>query len=111
MRAGALRHKIIFQQLTVANDTWGHSAKTWSDYATRSAAIWPLRGMEKIESVKLDNEITHKIRIRYTSGLHPKMRISYYDYKAATTRYFNIESILNVDERNIYQEIMASEEI
>ena len=111
MRAGALRHKIVFQQLTVANDTWGHSAKTWADYATRHAAIWSLRGVEQLEAMKLDNEITHKIRIRYTSGLHPKMRISYYDFKADSTRYFNIRSILNIDERNIYQEIMASEEI
>jgi SPP1 family predicted phage head-tail adaptor len=111
MRAGGLRHKIVFQQLTVANDTWGHSAKTWTAYVTRYAAIWSLRGVERLEAMKLDNEITHKIRIRFTSGLHPKMRIEYYDHEEGITRYFNILSILNIDERNIYQEIMASEEI
>ena len=111
MRAGSLRHKITFQQLTVANDTWGHSNETWTDQVTTSAAIWSLRGVERIESMKLDNEISHKIRIRYKSGLHPKMRIKFFDHRASSTRYFNILSILDVDERNIYQDIMASEEI
>ena len=111
MRAGSLRHKIIFQQLTVANDTWGHSSETWTDQVTTYAAIWSLRGVERMEALKLDNEISHKIRIRYQSGLHPKMRIKYVDYKEDSTRYFNILSILNIDERDIYQEIMASEEI
>ena len=111
MRAGSLRHKIIFQELTVANDTWGHSSETWTDQTTTYASIWTLRGTERMEGLKLDNEITHKIRIRYKGDLRPKMRIKFYDYKAASTRYFNILSILNIDERNIYQEIMANEEI
>jgi len=105
MRAGTLRHKIIFQQLTVANDTWGHSAETWTDQVITSAAIWPLRGVERMEGMKLDNENTHKIRIRYNKDVHPKMRIKF------GFRYFNILAIINVDERDIYQEIMASEEI
>lgn len=105
MRAGGLRHKIKFQQLTVANDTWGHSNETWADQVTCFAAIWPLRGIERMEGMKLDNEVTHKIRIRYEKDIHPKMRIEFGE------RYFNILSIINVDERNIYQEIMASEEV
>lgn len=111
MRAGSLRHKLVFQQLTVANDTWGHSAKTWADDTTLYAAVWPVRGIERLEGMKLDNELSHKIRVRYDKDIHPKMRIKYVDKKKGSTRYFNILSIVNVDERNIYQEIMASEEI
>jgi SPP1 family predicted phage head-tail adaptor len=109
MRAGNLRHKITFQQLTVANDTWGHSTETWTDQVTTYAAIWPMRGREQLEAMKLDNEVTHKIRIRYKKNLHPKMRIKYISKNS--TRYFNILSILNPDERNVYLEIMAREEI
>jgi len=105
MRAGSLRHKITFQQLTVANDTWGHSAETWTDQVTTYAALWTLRGTERMESLKLDNEITHKIRVRYKRDLHPKMRIKYGE------RYFNILSMVDPDERHIYYEIMADEEI
>ena len=105
MRAGSLRHKITFQQLTVANDTWGHSAETWTDQVTTYAALWTLRGTERMESLKLDNEITHKIRVRYKRDLNPKMRIKYGE------RYFNILSMVDPDERHIYYEIMASEEI
>ena len=105
MRAGSLRHKITFQQLTVANDTWGHSAETWTDEVTTYAAIWTLRGVERMESMKLDNEITHKIRVRYKRDLNPKMRIKFGE------RYFNILSMVDPDERHIYYEIMANEEI
>ena len=105
MRAGSLRHKITFQQLTVANDTWSHSIETWTDEFTTYASIWTLRGVERMEAFKLDNEITHKIRVRYKSDLHPKMRIRF------GTRYFNILSMVDPDERHIYYEIMASEEI
>jgi len=111
MRAGALRHKITFQQLTVANDTWGHSAETWTDEATTYAAIWTLRGIERVEYLKLGNEVPHKIRARYKRGLHPKMRIKYFDHKEATTRYFNILSMTDPDERHIHYDIIASEEI
>ena len=111
MRAGTLRHKITFQQLTVANDTWGHSTKTWTDQVKTFASIWTLRGVERMEALKLDNEITHKIRVRYQSGLHPKMRIKYTDYNEESTRYFNILSMVDPDMRNRYIEIFASEEI
>jgi len=105
MRAGALRHKITFQQLTVANDTWGHSAETWTDEATTYAAIWTLRGIERVEYLKLGNEVPHKIRARYKRGLHPKMRIKFGE------RYFNILSMIDPDERHIHYDIIASEEI
>jgi len=111
MRAGSLRHKLTFQALTVANDTWGHSNETWTDQIITFGSIWSVRGVERIEGMKLDNELTHKIRIRYNKDLHPKMRIEYFDHAKSSTRYFNILSILNADERNIYQEIMASEEV
>jgi SPP1 family predicted phage head-tail adaptor len=111
MRAGKLRHKITFQQLTVANDTWGHSTETWTDEVTTYASIWPLQGAERMEGMKLDNENTHKIRIRFNNDVHPKMRIKYYDYRQQSLRYFNIAVILNFEERNIYQDIKSSEEI
>ena len=111
MRAGSLRHKIVFQQLTVANDTWGHSSETWTDEFTTYASIWTLRGVERMESMKLDNEITHKIRVRYKSGLHPKMRIKFLECSSASPRYFNILSMIDPDERHIYYEMMANEEI
>lgn len=109
MRSGSLRHKIVFQQLTVQSDTYSKSAETWTDQVSTFAAIWPIRGNEKLENLRLENEVTHKIRIRYHRGLHPKMRIRY--FKDNANRYYNIQSIINPDERNIYLEIMAIEQI
>ena len=111
MRAGNLRHRITFQQLTVANDTYGHSNETWTNQINTRAAIWPLRGVEQIEALKLDNEVTHKIRVRYHKDIHPKMRIKFEDKRKDSTRYFDIQSLLNFDERNKYYDILATEEI
>ena len=109
MRAGSLRNRITFQQLTVADDTYSKSNPTWTDQLTTDAAIWPLRGVERMEALKLDNEVTHKIRIRYNSEVTPKMRIKH--LRGGNTRFFNIVSLIDVEERGIYQEIMATEEV
>ena len=104
MRAGNLRHRVQVQSLTIAPDTWGAGEETWTTVHNVWAAIWPLRGVESLEQMKLESEVTHKIRIRYHSGITPKHRIKW------ESRLFNIKSIINVDERNIYLEIMATEE-
>jgi len=54
--------------------------------------------------MKQELEITHKIRIRYRSGMTSKNRIKF------GSRYFNITSILNPDERNIMIDMFAVED-
>ena len=105
MRAGELRHKITFQTKAQASDNMGAAgSETWSDtYADEPAAIWPLKGAEAIEGMKLEHKVTHKIRIRYRSGVTADMRIEW------GFQYFEIISIINPDERNIMLDILATE--
>jgi SPP1 family predicted phage head-tail adaptor len=49
------------------------------------------------------SEISHKIRIRYLASVTPKLRIKF------GTRYFDIVSVINPDERNEYLEMMCRE--
>ena len=109
MRAGSLRQRITFQQLTVASDSYSKSDPTWTDQLTTYGAVWPLRGVERMEALKLDNEVTHKVRVRFNSEITAKMRIKY--IKRGVTRYLNITSLIDVEERGIYIEILASEEV
>lgn len=108
MRAGELRHVISIQEPTETADGAGGVTTTWSTkYSRVRAAIWPLRGDERVEAMKLEHELTHRVRIRYQSGITAKMRI----YWADRSRYLRITDIFSPDERNISLEIMATEEV
>ena len=103
MRAGTLRKQIIIQQASEANDSHGQPIKTWSAYLTVSASVQPLKGREYFDAAQVNAETTTKFIIRHRLGITQKMRISY------DSKIYNIESIINVGERNREIHLMASE--
>ena len=108
MRAGLLRHTVSIQEQTDTADGMGGFTTSWADISGMStipAAIWPLSAKENLDSAKLELQITHKIRIRYRSGITSKNRIKF------GTRIFNIISLTNFDERDINLDMLATEEI
>ena len=105
MRAGNLRHRITIQQATQVNDGMGSMTTTWSTLVTCWSAIWPVSAKEHVESDKIEMETSHRIRIRYYSGLDSSMRINF------GSRTFKIISIINWEERNVYLDILAKEEV
>jgi len=112
MRAGSLRNSIDIQEATDTSDGMGGVTKVWAaitDGAGVRASIWPLRATERLEAMKLELTVTHRIRIRYRTGITAAMRIKFND--PAGARYFNIRSIINNDERGIMLEFLAEEEI
>ncbi|MFH2075422.1 MAG: phage head closure protein [Pseudomonadota bacterium] len=109
MRAGELRHIVAIQAQTDTSDGMGGFTTTWADVSGMSsvpAAIWPLKAAERIDAMKLEHQVTHKIRIRYRAGITTKHRINWSD----KSRVFNIVGIINPDERNIMLEMLATEE-
>ena len=110
MRSGTLRHRVEIQVQTDTSDGMGGFTNTWNEAFGMSsvpAAIWPLKAAERMDAMKLELQITHKIRVRYRPEITSKMRIYWRD----RDRTFNIVSMLNPDERNIMLEIMAVEEV
>lgn len=105
MRAGTLRHKITFQSATDVTDNLGGYTRTWSDTYDCFAAVWPLKGTEALEAMKLEHKVTHKIRVRYRDNITADMRIKF------GSRYFDIVGIINPDERDIMLDIMATESV
>ena len=109
MRSGQLRHTIAIQEVTETADGMGGFTETWSTVSGMGsvrAAIWPIKATERLESMKLEIQTTHRIRIRYRSGVTAKMRI----YWADKSKTFNIISIINPDEKNALLEFLATEE-
>lgn len=104
MRAGLLKHRVTIKTPTRVADGMGGFTVTWTDVATVWAAIWPLKGQEKIESMKLEHEITHRIRMRYRSD------VTYEDRLLYKTRTFRVIDFRNIDESDVQLEVLAKEE-
>ncbi|MCP4704012.1 MAG: phage head closure protein [candidate division Zixibacteria bacterium] len=107
MRAGQLRHTISIQEQTDVADGMGGFTTSWADISGMDAipaAIWPLSAKESIEAMKLELVVSHKIRIRYRSGITAKNRILF------GSRVFDVVSLINNDERNISLDMLAVED-
>lgn len=105
MNPGRFRHRITFMHLIESMNEVGDDILIEEPFKTVWASMEPLKGREYIEAQKIQPEITYRIIIRYVEGITPDMTI---EFKG---RKFNIQSILNVDERNKFLEIYAVEKV
>lgn len=110
MRAGKLRHTVAIQSSTETDDGMGGKLLVWSDVANMGsvpAGIWPLSAKERLDAMKLELEITNKIRIRYRDGITTKNRIVF----TAKSKIYNLISQINYDEKNLTVDWLATEDI
>jgi SPP1 family predicted phage head-tail adaptor len=103
VRIGKLRHRITIERVTETRDTDGSVIETWSTYVTVQASIEPISGREYFAAQSTQADATHRISLRYLSGIVPKMRVKF------GSRIFDILSIINVDERNRELQLMCRE--
>lgn len=103
MRAGELRHRVTIQQKSVTRDSFGAETVSWTDVAVVWAAIEPLQGREFFSAQQVNAEVTTRIRIRYRSGITPAMRVLF------GSRAFDIQGIINIEERNRELHLMCKE--
>lgn len=105
-RACDLRHAIIIQEENATDDGGGGLTNPWAnpvEVARARSCIEPLRGFERLRAQQLESPVTHKITLRYRAGIKAQHRILF------GTRVFNIRSVINIEERNRWLEIMADE--
>lgn len=104
--AGRLRHKITIQAPNPSVDAGGGRADPWASptkICDAQASIEPLRGYEQFRYMQLEDAVTHRIRMRYRSGILAKHRVVF------GSRTFNIRSVINIQERNKVLELMCEE--
>lgn len=89
---GNLRHLVSIKTATNASDGRGGSTQTPSTQTTAWARIEPLSGRELMQLGALSSTVTHRVTIRYQSGILPKMTITW------GSRTFQISSVRTVDE-------------
>jgi len=102
---GSLNKRITFQHEEKTEDGMGGYDSVWTDSSKAWAAIWPTSAKEQIQSAKETMVISHRIRVRYRSGILSSYRIKF------RNRYFNIVSIINPEERNEWLDLLCKEAI
>jgi SPP1 family predicted phage head-tail adaptor len=75
MQAGRLRHRVTIQQEAVIKGALGGQAKSWVDVVTVWEAVEPIRGREFFAAQQVNSEVTHRVTIRYRTGVTAKMRL------------------------------------
>ncbi len=103
MRSGQLRHRISLQSKVATRDTYGAETITWKTENTVWGSIEPLNSREFFQAQQMQSDVTHKVKLRYYAGLRPDWRIKF------GTRIFDIQSVMNPEERNIEWTLLAKE--
>lgn len=104
LRSGLMDKFATVQTPTDSTNSIGEPELAWSTFATRWIAILPLSGNEQINAMTNQGSVTHRVRMRYTDGLKPKMRIQ------VDGRQFEIMSVMERGRREEH-ELMVSEVI
>jgi len=102
---GALNKRITVQELIKTPDGGGGFSQVWQSVASNPniyAMVKPVSSSEQLSFHKLENNITHRIIIRYRADLNTAMRI------INGTAVYDIKSIINIEGRNEYLEILAT---
>ncbi|HII3799618.1 TPA: phage head closure protein [Pasteurella multocida] len=105
MNIGKLRHRITIQRQVNTLNEYGASVTVWRDVKTVWAEVKPLSGREYFSAQQVQSEITTQIFIRYLPGVLPTMRVKF------GSRFFEIVSVINASERDIYLQLMCKEKI
>ena len=103
MQIGLLNKRVELQQPTTTSDGIGGFTTVFSTIYTCFAAVWPISANEQIKNQQTSMEITHRVRIRYKSGIDASYRIKF------GSRYFSIVSVINPNESNKMLELLCKE--
>jgi len=104
--AARLRQRITFEEPVETPDGAGGYTRSFTEVATVWAEMVPYApslGGERNLDRQLQEQVTHRVLIRYRDDITPAMRIHY------AGRYFNIRTVINVNEANVLLHLLAEE--
>ena len=105
MRARPLRCRITIEAPVESQGSDGSILTAWETFATAWASIEPLIGREYFAQEREQAVVRRKIWMRHLPGITHRMRV------ACGSRIFEMESVLNVGERNREIVLMCTETV
>ena len=107
MQSGQLNRRIQIQSQSTSQDAYGQPVSTWTTAYTCWASIDVQNSQLVYATAEFIGKITHRISFRWTSSqvFKPNMRIVYTDASTGVVHTYNIEALLNVEQKNV--EIIA----
>ena len=100
---GKLRHRIGIQTSSDTQNAYGEIEKAWTTAKTVWASVEPLTGRELFQAQQVVATASHRVRIRYDSTVTETSRVLF------GSRIFDINAIMNRDERNAEIELLCTE--
>lgn len=95
--AGSLRERVTVQQATESRNRLGESISEWSTFSEVWASVQGVSAREFLLAGQQQIELSHRVKMRYLTGLTSKMRLSW------RGRTLEIISILEHDNRSIHE--------
>jgi SPP1 family predicted phage head-tail adaptor len=89
---GKARHRLALQAVSTVADALGGQSEMWATEATIWARVEPLSGRELVQAQQVASEATHRVTIRYRTGVTTAKRFK------LGTRTLNITSVINPGE-------------
>jgi len=77
----------------------------WEEFATVYADLRPLTGRELFSAQQVQSMVNFKLETEYVAGVTSEMRV------AVSSRVFEIETVLNVNESNRSLELLCVEKV
>ena len=107
MAAGKMRERMKFQERSQSPDGYGNFENVWTDKFARAAEIIPLKGGEEVLAARLSGVQPVIIRIRYSTEASA-IASHWKAVDARTDATYNITSIINIDQKKRYLDLMAT---
>jgi len=106
IQAGKLNKRVTIQEFSAgspAQDENGEPLGSWGTFKVVWAAIEPIQGNEFWAQQQVQSEVSHRVRIRYLSGVLAKMRVLY------GSRILVIQAVIDPKEKHKEMQLMCSE--
>ena len=105
MSIGQFRTRLTVEESVEARTPDGGVLEVWQHKQLIWARVQGLRGRELFSAQQVNPQTSHKLTIRRVSGLTSQHRLRSLD----GSRIFNIESVIDIDDRHKHMELICTE--
>jgi SPP1 family predicted phage head-tail adaptor len=107
VQAGKLNRKVSILQQTESQDSYGQPVSSWAPIYSCFASIEIQNSQLIYATAEFVAKVTYRITFRWTASVNvtPNMRIGYTNAANGVTHIYEIQTLINTDERN--REVVA----